>query len=131
MMDCFLVIFSNISEQTLQGTPSDGCFLKVFCYTEAITGKCQKSWSQKFEKFLKKYFIGVYIFFNFSEENHSTTDGFLRILWNVLEQLFQKTLPDDCFWEYLGEGCRSLNKNEGCSSSTLTGRDSVNKVYSC
>ena len=74
---------------------------------------------------------GVYIFFNFSEENHSTTDGFLRILWNVLEQLFQRTLSDGCFWEYLGECCRSLNKDEGCSSSTLTGKDSFNKVHTC
>ena len=39
MMDSFLVIFSNISEQLLQGTPSDGCFLRVFCSTEAIAGK--------------------------------------------------------------------------------------------
>ena len=30
MMDSFLVIFSNISEQLFQGTRLDGCFLKVF-----------------------------------------------------------------------------------------------------
>ena len=54
MMDSFLVIFSNISEQLFQGTPSDGCFLKAFCFTEAIAGKCLKKGSQNFEKFLKK-----------------------------------------------------------------------------
>ena len=32
MMDSFLVISSNISEQLFQGTPSDGCFLKVFLF---------------------------------------------------------------------------------------------------
>ena len=36
--------------------------------------------------------------------------------------------PHGCFWEYLDEDCRSLNKNEGCNSSTLTGRDSVNTL---
>ena len=128
MMDIFLVIFSNILENLLQGTPLDGCFLKVFVSRKQSPETLKKTALKNLRNFWRNSSL-AYIYF--SEENQSTSDGFLRILWNVLEQLFQRTLPDGCFWEYLGEGCRSLNKNEGCSSSTLTGRDSVNKVYSC
>ena len=78
-MDSFLIIFSNISEQLFQGTPSDDCFLKFLCSAEAVASKCLKSCSQKLEKFMKKMSVGVNIFFNFSEQNHSITDDFLRI----------------------------------------------------
>ena len=32
MIDSFLLIFSNISEQLFEGTPSNGYFLKVFLF---------------------------------------------------------------------------------------------------
>ena len=84
MIDSFLVIFSNISEQLFQRTLPDECFLKVF-----------KQWPKVLEKLLWKFWEvseenvrwGIY-FFIFNEQNHSSTDGFLRILWNLLEQLF-------------------------------------------
>ena len=50
MVDSFLVIFPNILEQLIQGTPSDGCFLKNFCSMEAVARKCYKSCSGKSEK---------------------------------------------------------------------------------
>ena len=62
MIDSFQVIFLSISEQLFQGTQLDGCFFKVFCSTETIAGKCQKSCSQKFDKFLKKQSVAVHIF---------------------------------------------------------------------
>ena len=54
MMDSFLVIFSNISEQLFEGAPFDSYFLKVFSFTEAIAWKYYKSCPEKFVKFLKK-----------------------------------------------------------------------------
>ena len=88
MMDSFLVIFSNISKQLFQGTPSDGCILKVFCSTEASVKVLEKLLiSENFRTPEEIVRWDIY-FFNFKEENHSTIDGFLRFLWNVLKQLF-------------------------------------------
>ena len=88
MVDSFLVIFPNILEQLIQGTPSDGCFLKNFCSMETVCPKVlQKLLWKIWEKFWRKRPLG-YIIFNLGEQNHSITDDFLRILWNVLEQLF-------------------------------------------
>ena len=126
MMDSLMVIFSNISEQLFQGTPSDGCFLKVFYSTEAIIArKFQKSCSEKFEKFLKKQSVGVYIFLILANKN--TTDGFLRICEMFQNSCFKerfRTAASENIWER----CRTLNKNVGCRSSTLTERDLVNKI---
>ena len=78
MMDSFLVISSNISEQLFQRTSSDGYFLKVFCETEAVTRSesvkkpLWQIWeiSEENVRPLRNMF-----FFNFSEQNHSITDG--------------------------------------------------------
>ena len=69
---------------------------------------------------------GMY-FFNFSEQNHSTTDSFLRICEMFKNSCFKerfRTATSENVWR----SCRSLNKNSSCSSNTLTGRGSVNKV---
>ena len=59
MMDSFLVIFSNILEQLLEGFLFHG--------------------SNRPKKLGKLLCQGIY-FFNFSEQNNSTTDGFLTVL---------------------------------------------------
>ena len=91
MTDSFLVIFSNISEQLFQGFLFHGTNRR-----KVFEKRLSKLWE------ISEEIVRWGIFFNFSVENHSTTDDFLRILWNVLEQLFQRTLQDGCFWEYLG-----------------------------
>ena len=66
-------------------------------------------------------------FFNFSEQNHSATDNFLRICEMFQNSCFKerfRTATSENIWE----SCFSLNKYSSCSSSTLTGRNSVNKV---
>ena len=78
-MDSFLVI-SNISEQLFQETYSDGCFLKDFFSRKQALESVRKAALKKFEKFLKKTSVGVYNVFIFSEQNHSTTHCFQRIL---------------------------------------------------
>ena len=67
MMDNFPVIFSNILEQLLE----------EFLF-----------YGSNHPKVLGKLFCEGVCFFSFSEQNNSTTDGFLTILWNVLEMLF-------------------------------------------
>ena len=102
MMDSFLVIFSNISEQLFQGTPSDDCFLKIFFHGSSRPKVLEKLLWKIWEISEENVLLDIY-FFIFSEQNHSTTHSFLRILYDVLEQLFCRTLPDGCFWEYLGK----------------------------
>ena len=47
-----------------------------------------KNCSEKFEKILKKVFVGVCNSINFSQQKPSTTDVFTGILGKILKQLF-------------------------------------------
>ena len=49
MMDSFLLIFWNISEQLSQGTPSDGYFLKVFVPRKQLPESVRKAALKKWE----------------------------------------------------------------------------------
>ena len=87
MMDSFLVIFSNISKQLLQGTPSEAASWRFFVPRKQALESVRKADLKNFRTPEEIVRWGIY-FFNFSEENRSTIDGFLKFLWNVLEQLF-------------------------------------------
>ena len=77
-MDSFLVI-SNISEQLFQGTPSDGCFLKGFFHGSSRPKVLEKLHWKIWEISEENVRCDVYFFIS-SEQNHSTTYSFLRIL---------------------------------------------------
>ena len=120
MMDSFLVISSNISEQLFQRTSSDGYFLKVFCDTEAVTR------SESVKK-------PLWQIWEISEENvRPLRNMFFLILVNkitlslMVPETFVKwttVLKNASRWLLL-----RLSGKVGCSSSTLTARDSVNKA---
>ena len=120
MMDSFLVISSNISEQLFQRTSSDGYFLKVFCDTEAVT------WSEIVKK-------PLWQIWEISEENvRPLRNMFFLILLNkttqslMVPETFVKwttVLKNASRWLLL-----RLSGKVGWSSSTLTARDSVNKA---
>ena len=120
MMDSFLVISSNISEQLFQRTSSDGYFLKVFCDTEAVT------WSESVKK-------PLWQIWEISEENvRPLRNMFFLILVNkttlslMVPETFVKwttVLKNASRWLLL-----RLSGKVGWSSSTLTARDSVNKA---
>ena len=120
MMDSFLVISSNISEQLFQRTSSDGYFLKVFCDTEAVT------WSESVKK-------PLWQIWEISEENvRPLRNMFFLILLNkttlslMVPETFVKwttVLKNASRWLLL-----RLSGKVGWSSSTLTARDSVNKA---
>ena len=76
-MDSFLVI-SNISEQLFQGTLSDGCFLKVFFHGSSRPKVLEKLLWKIWEISEENVRSDIYFLF-FSEQNRSTTHGFLRI----------------------------------------------------
>ena len=78
ILDSFLVI-SNISEQLFQGTPSDGCFLKVFFLGSSRPKVLEKLLWKIWEISEENVRWDIH-FFIFSEQNHSTTRSFLRIL---------------------------------------------------
>ena len=120
MMDSFLVISSNISEQLFQRTSSDGYFLKVFCDTEAVTR------SESVKK-------PLWQIWEISEENvRPLRNMFFLILVNkttlslMVPETFVKwttVLKNASRWLLL-----RLSGKVGCSSSTFTARDSVNKA---